>query len=168
MTRNRPFASLYECINPEYLKGWYYPVTVKDAIDVSLHKIVTKAIRKRNRGYEVRVLLPDYNGKKEILQHIFTFLSKEFSSYPYIRLAIVDEEIFAGDIVIEFVAMTLHPIEGTIAIRWEDLLEDWTWCDVVENGGLYTSSSSDIWPPAEYKMRADREKLRHLRSNYFA
>jgi hypothetical protein len=168
MSRSRTFKSLNECVNPKYLKHWNYAVTVKDAIDFSITRIVDVALRKRNRGYEVRVLLPDYTGCRSIMEHIFVSLSAQFSNHRDIELAIGDEKMHAGDIVIEFVAMATHPAKRTIPIRWEDELNDWTWCNVVANGGLYPSSSTDVWPPTEYKIRADRENMRQLRSNYFA
>lgn len=169
MSRSRPFKSLNECTNPEYLNHWNYPVTVKDAIDFSIDNIVDVAYRKLNRGYGVRVLLPDYTGCRSIMEHIFVTLTTKFSDRRYIELAIGDEKVYSGDIVIDFVAMATHPTKRTIPIRWEDDLKDWTWCDVVAHGGgLYPRSSTDVWPPAEYKMRADREKMRQLRSNYFA
>lgn len=174
MSRDRPFVSLKECVNPEYINNWGSPVTVKDVIDDRIRDVVRRAFKRHNRGYQVRLLLPpDYNGRRSIVTHIFMSLKEEVSSHGII-IELGNERELVGDLVIHFVPLTLHPQKLGIPVCWKDDLKDWTWNDVVSHGGLYASSSKDVWPPEEYRMRAQRERLqrmaeeRRTRSNPFA
>lgn len=161
MSRNRQLQSLYECVNPEYLRAWGGGVTVKDAIDYSIECIVAKAIRRRNTGYEVRMWLPNYTGKRRLMEHIFTKLSERLQKTS-IRLDIGDEPHGPKDIMIDFVAFTTPRPKYSIPTSWNDDLKDFTWSDVIAHGHLYSSSSSDVWPPVDFKMRAQREKMQKI------
>lgn len=168
MSRQRPIKSLYECVNPEYLSAWGGGATVKDAIDFSIAQISATAYRRRNTGYRVHVLLPDYNGKRTIVEHIFTKLSEKLRGSD-ISMRISDEIFGCKDVIVHFVPFSENRPRNSIPVCWEDDLADFTWSDVIANSQLYSSSSKDIWPPAEFKMRAQRESMqKRYGSNPFA
>ena len=158
MSRCRGFKSLNECINPEYHRAWGHGVTVKDCIDNAIFHIVCKAMRRYGKHGYLTVFLPDFNGKPKILEHIFFSLKKEFHGYD-IELAIGDEKYRRQDIVVQFVPLTPEKPKYAIPVGWNDNLDQWTWKNVCEYGG-YPTSSTQIWPPEEYKMKARIEAQR--------
>ncbi len=164
MSRCRGFKSLDECVNPEYHNEWGHCVTVKDCIDCAIFHIVDKAMRRWGKHGYLTVLLPDFNGKSKILEHIFFSLTRQFQGYN-IELAIGDEKYRKQDIIVQFVPMSLKKPKYAIPVSWNDDLPTFTWQNVIDFGG-YSSSSKDVWPPEEYKMKArieaQREALRNL------
>ena len=168
MSRQRPVKSLYECVNPEYLDAWGGCPTVKEAIDYSIDQIARTAYRRRNTGYEVYVLFPDYKGKRAIVEHIFAKMSGELRGSD-VRLHISDDKFGPKDVIVSFVPFTAERSKNSIPVCWSDDFADFTWSDVIANGQLYASSSKDVWPPNEYQMRAQRERMqRRYASNPFA
>ena len=161
MSRNRPVASLNECLNPEYLSAWGGGPAVKDAIDFSIESIAARARRRHNRGYEVHVILPDYTGKRSIMEHIFMALTRKFTGY-HIKLEIGTEKKAPKDILVDFVPFTTVRRKGTLPVLWNDDFSDFTWEDVIRHPEYYSSSSTDVWPPSEYSMRAQRDKMQRL------
>lgn len=155
MSRSRGFKSLDECVNPEYHRAWGCCVTVKEAIDHAIRFIEDKALRRCSRQGRVNVFLPDFNGKPNVLEHIFFSLSDKFASYD-IKLHIGDEKYNAWDIVVQFTPFTLEKTKSAIPVGWNDDLPQWTWQDVCQYRG-YSTSSLQIWPPKEYKMKARLE-----------
>lgn len=151
MRRNRPFRSLDECVNPEYMRGGTN-VTVKDSIDFCISDIYTEALRRRNKGYEIIIFLPNYSGKRSIMQHIFMELSEKVGPVG-IKLDI-GEECDYPHLQVDFVSMSSDLPKCSIPVSWNDDLADWTWQDVVNHGEYYSSSSSEVWPPSHYRMRA--------------
>lgn len=160
MQRSRPFSSLNECVNPEYMLGGNN-VTVKDTMDYCIQRIFTKALQRRNRGYRVTIQLPNYNGKRSILQHIFMTLSDKLVDGISID---VGEEAFWPDVDVKFVAMSANIPDLCLPVRWHDNLPDWTWECVCQHPELYSSGSKDVWPPAHYKMRAQRDRLQRMQN----
>ena len=154
MLRSRPFSSLHECVNPEYMTAGNN-VTVGDTIDYCLNNVWEKALRTRNRGYDVTICLPNYTGKRSILQHIFLELTDRL--VDGIRLD-VGRDAYYHDVEVKFVAMSANIPKLSVPVCWHDNLQDWTWSDVCARPELYTSSSKDVWPPEHYKMRAQRER----------
>ena len=155
LRRNRPFQSLNECVNPEYMRGGTN-VTVKDSIDFCIYDIYREALRRRNKGYEIVIFLPNYIGKRSIMQHIFIGLSEKVGPIG-IKLEI-GEECDYPHLQVDFVSMSrVHP-KCSIPVSWNDDLTDWTWKDVVNHGEYYSSSSSEVWPPPHYQMRAQAYK----------
>jgi len=130
-------------------------VTVEDTIDYCLENIWKKALRTHNRGYEVTICFPNYEGKRSILQHIFLQLSDKL--VDGIRLD-VGRDAHYHDIDVKFVAMSTNIPKLAVPVCWHDHLQDWTWSDVCAQPDLYSSGSKDIWPPDHYKMRAQRER----------
>ena len=158
MSRCRGLKSLDECVNPEYHRAWGCCVTVKNAIDYAISLIEDKAFKRYSHRGRVNVFLPDFNGKPKVLEHIFFSLSGKFRGYN-IKLQIGDEKYNKWDIVVRFTPFTLEKTKYTIPVGWDDDLPQWTWQDVCRYSG-YSTSSSEIWPPEEYKMKAQLEAER--------
>ena len=158
MSRCRGLKSLDECVNPAYHRAWGCCVTVKDAIDNAMVLIEDKAFKRYSQRGRVNVFLPDFNGKPKILEHIFFSLSVKFSGYD-INIRIGDEKYNHWDIVVQFTPFTLEKNFNAIPVGWDDDLPQWTWQDVCRYGG-YSTSSMQIWPPEEYKVKARLEAKR--------
>ena len=84
-------------------------------------------------------------------------MSKEFQGYD-IELAIGDEKYRKQDIVVQFVPLTPEKPKYAIPVGWNDNLEQWTWKNVCEYDG-YPTSSTQIWPPEEYKIKARKQNM---------
>ena len=158
MSRCRGLKSLDECVNPEYHRAWGGCVTVKDAIDNAICSIEDTAFKRYSYKGRMNVFLPDCNGKVEILEHIFYSLSTKFQSYN-IKLHIGDEKYNKWDIVVQCTPFTLEKTKYAIPVGWDDNLPPWTWQDVCRYT-RYSTSSSQVWPPKEYKIKARLETER--------
>lgn len=158
MSRCRGFKSLDECVNPEYHDAWGCCVTVKDAINHAIWEIERRAFKRYSRRGYMNIFLPDFNGKPKILEHIFFSLSDKFKGYN-IKIQIGDEKYHKWDIVVKFTPFALEKAKYAIPVGWDDDLPQWTWQDVCRYGH-YPTSSSQIWPPEEYKIKAQLEAKR--------
>ena len=160
MSRKRGFKHLTECVNPEYHDAWGTFVTVKDVIDHCIWVIEDRAFRRLAKYGYLSVLLPDMTGKPKILSYIYNSLRAKFFGHD-ITLELGDEKYRRQDIVIKCVPMSLEKPRNAIPVGWDDNLPKWTWQDVIDFAG-YPTGSKDIWPPLEYKLRAQREKVQDL------
>ena len=154
--RCRPFRSLNECVNPEYMRFGNI-VTIGETITHCIGRIVEKARQRQNRGYVVTIYLPNFTGKRSIMQHIFMEFS-ELIRGMNVKLDISDEEVYYPDLDVSFCAMNVDLPDMSIPVCWDDQLTDWTWEHVCANPQYYSTSSSDVWPPVHYSMRATRER----------
>ena len=81
------------------------------------------------------------------------------------KLQIGDEKYYRWDIVVQFTPLTAQKAKYAIPVGWNDNLPQWTWQDVCRYSG-YPTSSSQAWPPEEYKakarMEAERMALKNL------
>lgn len=163
MSRCRGFRSLDECVNPEYHDSWGCAVTVKDAINDAIEVIERKALQRYSHIGYMNVFLPDFNGKPKILEHIFFSLSAKFHGFD-IKLQIGDKKYYEWDMVVQFTPFTPEKGQYAIPVGWNDDLPQWTWQDVCRYGH-YPTSSSQVWPPEEYKAKARMEAERMAMKN---
>ena len=154
--RCRQFRSLNECVNPEYMR-YSNIVTTGEMITHCIGQIVDKARARQNRGYLVTIYLPNFTGKRSIMQHIFMEFSERIRGMN-VKLDISDEEVYYPDVDVSFCAMKRDLPEMSIPVCWDDQLDDWTWQNVCANPQHYSTSSSEKWPPVHYSMRAARER----------
>lgn len=161
MSRNRGFTSLDECVNPIYYKAWGSIVTVQKVIKSSFDVIEQKLYRRiATYGY-VNLIIPNLKANMEILKYIYSLCMQLVS--PHIKIMVGNEKWNKQDIVLDFVPFTLKKTSKySIPIGWNDNEEDYTWQDVIENGQYYSSSSTDIWPPLEYRIKATQEKIAQI------
>ena len=161
MNRDRNFTSLHECVNPIYHKAWGHCVTVKHAIDVSFYQIEQRAYRIHSKFGYLNIVIPNLRTHNEILQYLYTFFLR-FTGTT-ISVVVGSAKRNRHDIVVKFVPLTRHKRKYAIPVGWCDNIKDYTWQQVLDNGQHYSSSSTDVWPPHEYKIRAQIEKVEILR-----
>ena len=164
MSRCRKFKHLDECVNHEYHGEWGRPVTVKDAIMYSIYCIEDRALRRISNCGELNVLLPNFIAKTQIVKYIFNTFTYKFQG-THVNLLIGDTKFGKNDIVVNFVPLTEHRPKFGIPVSWNDDLPQWTWKDVIAHGEYFSSSSTSIWPPLEYKLKAQRELVEQLKSS---
>lgn len=160
LTRNRN-AMLDEAINPCYL-CFFGQTSVKDAINTSIRNIEEIVHRKLTKYGELRIFVTNFEGDHSVYNHIQEQLLLKFSR-PDIQLICADEKYASKDVLIHFVPFTTSKRpKYAIPYCWKDNEKNWTWKDVINNGQHYSSSSTDIWPPFEYRMKAQRELVQKL------
>ena len=154
MRRCRGIKHLDECVNLEYLHEWGGP-SVKDAIRQAIDDIQERAERRLWRTGAFNVLLPELHAKPNIVEYIFVELSRRFPDPSCIGLRMEDQQQFREDLLIKFVPFTPKKPKNAIPVSWDDDLPDWTWQDVVDDGGRhYATSSKQTWPPVQYLWKA--------------
>lgn len=156
MSRCRGLKHLEECVNLEYLYEWGGP-SVRDAILMALNDIQERAERRFWKYGSMNVLLPELHAKPNIIEFIFIELTKRFPIPSCIGVKMQEEQQFREDLMVKFVPFSEKKSKNAIPVGWNDDLPDWTWTDVVNDGGRHYATSSKItWPPEEYVLKAQR------------
>ncbi len=160
-TRHRN-VKLDEAINPCYVPEWGQ-ASVKDAINTAIFFIEEIVHMRLAKCGEIRMIVPQFEGDRSVYEYIQEQLLLKFSR-PDIQLICASEKFVSRDVLIRFVPFTIKRPKYAIPFCWKDNEKDWTWKDVISDGRHYSSSSTDIWPPVEWRMHAQRELVQKLES----
>jgi hypothetical protein len=160
-TRHRN-VKLDEAINPCYVPEWGQ-ASAKDAINTAIFFIEEIVHRRLAKYGEIRMIVPQFEGDYSVYEYIQEQLLLKFSR-PDIQVICGSEKFSSKDVLIRFVPFTIKRPKYAIPYCWKDNEKDWTWEDVINNGQYYSSSSTDIGPPFEWRMRAQRELVKKLES----
>ena len=164
MNRHRLIRRLDECVNPIYHKEWGYPVTVEDSIAFCFEKIVEAAQKKICKYNKAFIVFQKIQMSPDIIQFIQSMCYFDNMNIEVVIDEVDDEvEYEKRAIKVKFVSFTAHRPKYAIPYYWNDNEPEWTWKDVLyygpPSGG---SSSTSVWPPLEYKIKAQRELIQKL------
>ena len=162
--RNRIFTRLDECVNPIYHKEWGYPVTVQDSITFCFEKIVEAAQKKICKYNQAFIVFQKKQMRPDIMQLIQSMCYFDNMNIQVVIDDVDDEvEYEKRAIPVKFVSFTPHRPQYAIPYCWNDDELDWTWKDVLYYGPPSgASSSTSVWPPLEYKIKAQEELVQKL------
>jgi len=177
-SRRRPIKSAHVPVNPCYVEHWYGAHTVADAINHAFQAALDRAIRYGGRYGEVTIVMPHHWEQcsaslkaflNDRLQTLVRFANGAGRTYNCV-IHVCDAR--RTSVYVEMCQSAFHKNEFAqdvfeIPTHWDDAEDDYTWAQLCEDGCVGPTSSTHIWPPPEYKRRAELEKMRNARTARF-
>jgi len=152
-------------LNPVYFEEWGRVVSVKDCIKSCFGNIERKACRRIDQRGSATIVLPPLVTTPTVVEYISTLFLELYNQERYIEVCFDTEKSNKCDILVEWVPISLSRPDDAIPVGWADDEEEYTWQDVVTNGHHYPSSSTAVWPPLEYQLKAQQEKIKNLQKH---
>ena len=161
--RSRLIHNVDECVNPLYHSACGNAVSVKDAINHVFRQIHRSAQKISSNYSYANIYFPPLRASLNICQYIQNIklqLVIWTNNNPEWKITVIDCGKTISDdrrdIHVSYGTMETDLSKHCFPIAWHDNERDWTWCDVVEHPEYFSSSSTDVWPPEEYKKRAQQ------------